>query len=117
MRFKTVWIAAFVACFFANAAHAEKIDCDSLAEVSIAINQVIVGLGEGEALDDATFESLSGTMDALHTIADQENDTALDQGLDDLEAAHANDNRDEFIIALDDINSAFSTFMKQDCGG
>jgi hypothetical protein len=117
MRLKPVWIAAFAACFFYSSAHAEKIDCDSLAEVSMAINEVIVGLGEGEELDDATYESLSGAMDALHTIADQENDTALDQGLDDLEAAHENDNRDEFIIALDAVNSAFSKFSKQDCGG
>lgn len=104
-----------VTSFFCTSANAEKIDCDSLAALGAGLDQVIIGLADGEEVDDELYAGLSEAMDALHKIADQENNSVIDQGLDDLEAAFEAQNRDEFIVALNDISTEFDALKTQDC--
>ncbi len=108
-------LLVFVASLFCTTANADKIDCDSLTTISGALDQVIIGLADGAEVDDELYQGLSDTMDALHTIADQEDNASLDQGLNDLEAAFKDDSRDEFIVALNEVNTAFDRFIQTDC--
>ncbi|MCU0754326.1 MAG: hypothetical protein MUE46_04290 [Xanthomonadales bacterium] len=112
---KNLRLVAMLCCLAAAPAYAEKIDCESLAGVSDGLNQIADGLHNGEDVDEQLYSDLGNVLDIVHAVADEENNVRLDQALDDVEAAYADNDRDGFVNALDRIVELFDAFYTADC--
>lgn len=63
------------------------------------------------------YSDLGNVLDIVHAVADEENNVRLDQALDDVEAAYADNDRDGFINGIDRIVELFDAFYTADCDG
>jgi len=117
MKVSLVKVIGLAALLYGSCAYAEKADCESLVEIGSALDDIAFGLTAGEDVDDATYRELEGVIGLLRTIADEEANNNLDNALDDLEQAHSDNDRDDFVTALQRVDSLFGAFYDADCDG
>jgi hypothetical protein len=100
---------------FAPLASAEKIDCQSMAELGSALDDISTGLKNGEEVDDELYAGLGDVITALRAVADEEGKPNLDKALDDLEAAHEDNDRESFVSSLARIDQLLGALYTADC--
>jgi hypothetical protein len=109
--------ALILALGFAPSASAEKIDCESMAELGSALDDIRTGLKNGEDVDDEMYEELGGVLDILRTVAEEEANNNLDKALDQLEASYEKNDRDGFVKSLARVDELFGALYTADCDG
>jgi hypothetical protein len=116
MKLSFCALAAALAMTFGAPAYAEKIDCENMVQLGAGMDQIRNGLANGEEVDEELYNDLGNVIEALRAVAAQEGNAKLDRALDNLEAAHSNNDRDGFISALDQVDELFGAFYTADCG-
>ena len=116
MKVSVIGVIGLAALLYGPCAYAEKTDCDSLVQIGSALDDIRNGLTAGEEVDDETYTELEGVIGLLRVLADEEENNNLDSALDDLEQAHTDNDRDDFIIALERVDTVFGAFYNADCG-
>lgn len=94
---------------------AEKIDCQSMAEIGAGLDMIREGLTAGEDVDDETDQALAGVVAVLREVAEAEQNAKLDAALDRLESAWHNNDRRGYVKALEDVDTLFGAFYTADC--
>lgn len=112
---RKTWFALLCALLLGSPVMAEKIDCQSMAEVGAALDQIREGLSDGEEVDDETDEALAGVVLILHAIAEEEGNAKLDRAVDRLEQAWTDNDRPGFIRALQEVDTLFGALYVADC--
>lgn len=96
-------------------AHAEKIDCESMAQIATALDQIAEGMDQGAPIDDDLDAQLGEVIDALQLVAEAEQNSNFDNAINELTGAYNDMDRDGFIAALDRVNELFAAFYIADC--
>jgi hypothetical protein len=116
MKTILVGVSLLFGLLIASPVKAEKIDCESLAQLGSGLDDIRNGLKNGEEVDEETYDVLAQVMDSLRAVAEVEQNSKLDGALNRLEAAHENNDRDGFVGALEDVDKVFGAFYNSDCG-
>jgi hypothetical protein len=116
MKTMLVGVSLLFGLLIAMPAQAEKIDCESLAQLGSGLDDIRNGLKNGEEVDQETYDALAQVMDSLRAVAEEEKNNKLDNALTRLETAHQNNDRDGFVSALEDVDKVFGAFYNGDCG-
>lgn len=113
---RKTWVALVWALLLAGTpAMAEKIDCESMAEVGAALDLIREGLANGEEVDGDTDDALAGVVVVLYGVAEAEGNAKLDRAVGRLEQAWTDNDRSGYIRALEEVDTLFGALYVADC--